>query len=177
MLAALTFYLQQAALDRPTLAALDVCRIAVVKSLALSPTYCSMARVFKVQQQHALLIGDAKHQIKHPALHFVERQHAAQQQRPQVRQPLRAEGGPTANTSHSVTGQACGAGKSMSRCLSTAAACRRCAQAGLMPLRSPLTSAINTGTPMWKTLGYGLQGDCLARTCGPDQSMPIGQRG
>ena len=47
----------------------------------------------------------------------------------------------------------------------------------LMPVRSPLTSAMNTGTPMReKLLGQGLQRDGLAGAGGAgDQAVPVGQ--
>jgi hypothetical protein len=57
----------------------------VVKSLALSPTYWQHgAQVFHVQHQQALVVGDLEHQVQHPGLGLVERQHARQQQRAHV---------------------------------------------------------------------------------------------
>jgi hypothetical protein len=48
----------------------------------------------------------------------------------------------------------------------------------LMPVRSPFTSAMNTGTPMRKTLGQGLQRDGLAGAGGAgDEAVAVGQVG
>ena len=52
------------------------------------------------------------------------------------------------NTSHSVVGQAMGAGSSMPRSCSTPAILPPMLPAWLMPVRSPLMSAMNTGTPI-----------------------------
>ena len=52
------------------------------------------------------------------------------------------------NTSHSVVGQASGAGASMPRSASTRASLSDTLPTWLMPVRSPFTSAMNTGTPM-----------------------------
>jgi hypothetical protein len=51
--------------------------------------------------------------------------------------------------------------------------------AWLMPVRSPLTSAMNTGTPMLReVLGQGLQRDGLAGAGGAgDQAVAVGQAG
>jgi hypothetical protein len=50
--------------------------------------------------------------------------------------------------------------------------------AWLMPLRSPLTSAMKTGTPICEKLGQFLQRDGLAGAGGAgDQAMAIGQSG
>ena len=54
---------------------------------------------------------------------------------------------PSANTSHSVQGQARLSGASMPRSFSTAAILAGTLPAWLIPVRSPLTSAMNTGTP------------------------------
>ncbi len=68
----------------PTLAELML-PYSVVKSLALSPTYCSMAaQVFQVQQQQAVVVGNLEHQVEHAQLGFVEVEHAPQQQRAHV---------------------------------------------------------------------------------------------
>ena len=52
------------------------------------------------------------------------------------------------NTSHNVVGQALGSGGSSLRSFSTAASFSLGLPAWLMPVRSPFTSAMNTGTPM-----------------------------
>ena len=51
------------------------------------------------------------------------------------------------NTSHSVTGQAAGWGGGRPRSASTWASLPSMRPGWLMPVRSPLTSAMNTGTP------------------------------
>ena len=52
------------------------------------------------------------------------------------------------NTSHRVTGQAAGSGRGRPRSCTTWAILAGMLPAWLMPVRSPLTSAMNTGTPM-----------------------------
>jgi hypothetical protein len=42
------------------------------------------AQVLHVQQQQAVVVGDLEHQVQHPGLRLVERQHARQQQRAHV---------------------------------------------------------------------------------------------
>jgi hypothetical protein len=54
------------------------------------------------------------------------------------------------NTSHKVTGQAMDSGVSSARSLRMAAIFSPMAPAWLMPVRSPLTSAMNTGTPIFE---------------------------
>jgi len=61
------------------------------------------------------------------------------------------------NTSHSVVGQACEAGRVMPRSFRTALIFSPKLPIWLIPVRSPLTSAMNTGTPMLE--------NCSARVC------------
>ncbi|MCY1542959.1 hypothetical protein D9M68_787400 [compost metagenome] len=61
------------------------------------------------------------------------------------------------NTSHSVVGQACEAGRVMPRSFRTVLIFSPKLPIWLMPVRSPLTSAMKTGTPMLE--------NCSARVC------------
>jgi hypothetical protein len=136
----------------PTLAALTL-PYWVVKSLALSPTYCEHgAQVLQVEQQQAVVVGDLEHQVQHAGLGVVEVQHAAQQQRAHVgdggahRVALLAEHVPQRDRA------GVGVGQWQPRSFRMAAILLADAAGWLMPVRSPLTSAMNTGTPMREKL-------------------------
>ena len=62
------------------------------------------------------------------------------------------------NTSHSVAGQARESGRAMPRSLSEAASLSPILPLWLMPLRSPLTSAMKTGTPICEKLSASFAG-------------------
>ena len=84
----------------------------------------------------------------------------------------------SANTSQSVAGQAAGAGGSMPRSFSSAASLGLTLPGWVMPVRSPFTSAMKTGTPLAaEVLGQRLQRHRLAGAGGAgDQAVPVRHR-
>jgi len=133
----------------PTLAA-ETLPYWVVNSLAFSPTCCSIARrSFRSSSASPWSSAILKTIcITPPWVSF----------RPSIRdsssgpmsETVARTGWPCSpKTSHSVVGQAIGAGGSMPRSFSTASSLVDGAPAWEMPVRSPLTSAMKTGTPIW----------------------------
>jgi hypothetical protein len=132
----------------PTLAALML-PYSVVNSLrVLAHVLQHGPQVLQVQQQQAVGVGDLEDDLQHAGLRLVQVEHAGQQQRPHVghrgahRVALLAEHVP----------QRGGAGQRLGRrqaALLDGLGQLALDDAGwLMPVRSPLMSARNTGTPM-----------------------------
>ena len=132
----------------PTLAALTL-PYWVVNSLPLSPTYCNIARrSFKSSSNMPLSSAILKTMFNTPAWVSFKFNMRPSSSGPMSEMVART-GWPCApNTSHSVVGQAADTGMSMPRSFKIPAILSPILPAWLMPVRSPLTSAINTGTPM-----------------------------
>jgi hypothetical protein len=171
-------HLQQAALDGAHAGGADV---AVLRGEALGVVPHVLqhgAQVLQVQQQHARVVGDLEHQVQHAGLGLVQVQHARQQQRAHVgdggahRVALFAEHVP-----HSWTGHASWVGHGRGRVRpASRPSSAFTVPAWLMPVRSPFTSAMNTGTPILaEVFGQGLQRDRLAGAGGAgDQAVAVG---
>ena len=163
----------------PTLAALTLPYSVVNCAGVVADVLQHRAQVLQVEQQQAVVVGDLEHQLQHAGLGLVEVEHARQQQRAHVgdrgahRVALLAEHVPQRGRAGARLGRG--------RCRAPSAprpASSPSVPAWLMPVRSPLTSAMNTGTPMpAEVLGQGLQGDGLAGAGGAgDQAVAVGQR-
>ena len=140
----------------PMLAALTL-PYSVVKSLALSPTCCSIARrSFRSSSKSPLSSAILNTRLSTPCCVSLRASMRASISGPMsltvARTGWPCAGLPVlaspANTSHSRAGQATGCGVSSPRSLSTAASLSLTRPACVMPVRSPFTSAMNTGTPM-----------------------------
>ncbi|MNU73311.1 hypothetical protein D3C71_627900 [compost metagenome] len=133
----------------PTLAALML-PYSVVNWLAFSPTYCSMARrSFRSSSSMPLSSAILNTRFSTPAWVSFTSSMRPSSSGPMSDTVARTGWPCSPNTSHSVTGQAAGSGTSMPRSLSVAASFSPTLPFWLMPVRSPLTSAMNTGTPMF----------------------------
>ena len=134
----------------PMLAALTL-PYSVVNWLALSPTCCSIARrSFRSSSSRPLSSAILKTSCSTPCWISLSAEHAREQQRAHVGDrgahrmalPFRPK------TSHRVAGQAADVGASRPRSFSTAASLPLIVPACVMPVRSPFTSAMKTGTPI-----------------------------
>ena len=132
----------------PTLAELML-PYSVVKSLALSPTYCSMARrSFRSSSSRPLSSAILNTRFSTPSWVSLRLSMRPSSSGPMSEMVARTGWPCSPNTSHSVVGQAWGVGKSSPRSLSTPASLSPILPGWLAPVRSPLMSAMNTGTPM-----------------------------
>jgi hypothetical protein len=137
----------------PTLAALMLPYLVRELGLAFSPTYCSMARrSFRSSSSRPLSSAILNTMLQHAGLGLVQVEHAGQQQRAHVgdggahRVALLAEDVPQRGRA----GQ--GLGRGQPALLEASASLPDSWPAWLMPVRSPLTSAMKTGTPMREKL-------------------------
>src|SRR5574343_1357960 len=132
----------------PTLAALML-PYSVVNSLALSPTYWSMARrSFRSSSSRPLSSAILNTRLSPPNCVSLRLSMRPSSSGPMSDTVARTGWPCSPHTSHKVTGQACVVGCSSPRSLSTAAIFSGMWPVWLMPVRSPFTSAMNTGTPM-----------------------------
>ena len=132
----------------PTLAALML-PYCVVNWLAFSPTYCSMARrSLRSSSSRPLSSAILNTRFSTPACVSFRSSMRASSSGPMSEMVARTGWPCSPNTSHSVTGQASEAGRSMPRSFSVAASLSPMVPFWLVPVRSPFTSAMNTGTPM-----------------------------
>ena len=106
------------------------------------------AKVFQVEQQQPVVVGDLENERQHARLRLVQIEHARQQQRAHVgdggadRMALLAENVPEHGRAAGERGSSMPSRLRRSRSLGDAA------PGCVMPERSPLTSAMNTGTPI-----------------------------
>jgi hypothetical protein len=151
----------------------------VCSSCAWSPTCCSIARrSFKVEQQQPAIVGHFEDEGQHARLRVVEIEDARQQERAEIgdgradRMALFAEDIPEDGRARSVCGL-----RRLDE-LEALEKLRRRAPGCVMPDRSPLTSAMNTGTPIReKTLGHHLQRDRLSGAGrSGDEAVAVGER-
>ena len=131
----------------PTLAALTL-PYSVVNWPALSPTCCSMARrSFRSSSSRPLSSAILNTMFSTPAWVSFSASMRASSSGPMSLMVARTGWPCSPNTSHSVAGQAAESGVSRPRSFSTAASLSPTRPAWVMPVRSPLTSAMKTGTP------------------------------
>ena len=141
----------------PMLAALML-PYSVVNCLALSPTCCSMdRRSFMSSSSRPLSSAILNTRLSTPAWVSFRSSMRASSSGPMSEIVARTGWPCSPNTSHSVVGQACGSVGVRPRSASTLMIFSGSLPVWLMPVRSPLTSAMNTGTPMLE--------NCSARVC------------
>ena len=132
----------------PTLAAL-ILPYVVVNCLPLSPTYCSRARrSFMSSSSKPLSSAMRNTMLSTPVCVSFRSSMRASSKGPMSLMVARTGWPCSPKTSHSVAGQAMGEGRSMPRSLSMPAILPPMLPGWLMPVRSPLTSDRNTGTPI-----------------------------
>ena len=132
----------------PTLAALMV-PYAVVNCLALAPTCWSMdRRSLRSSSSSPLSSAILKTRLSTPICVSFRASMRPISSGPMSETVARTGWPSSPNTSHSVVGQARGWGISMPRSCSEAAILAPVLPLWLMPDRSPLMSAMNTGTPI-----------------------------
>ena len=157
--AALLLDLQQAALDRADRGRRDVAVFGPELRGVVADELQHRAQVLEVEQQQAVVVGDLEDQRQHAFLRLVEVRAAAPAAAAPCRRSWRAPGGPARRTrpraSPDSRPTAARAVRSFvqPRLELVARACPGLA----MPVRSPLTSAMKTGTPMREK--------CSASTC------------
>ena len=133
----------------PTLAALTL-PYCVVNCLAFSPTKVSMLRKsFKSSSSRPLSSAILNTRLSTPVCVSFKSSMRASNSGPMSLMVARTGWPISPNTSHSVTGQATGSGVGRPRSFSTSAILPLMLPGWLMPVRSPLTSLMNTGTPIW----------------------------
>ena len=132
----------------PTLAA-EMLPYWVVNWLALSPTCCSMARrSFRSSSSRPLSSAILNTSCGTPAWVSLRPSMRDSSSGPMSETVARTGWPCSPNTSHSVVGQASGSGMGRPRSLTASATLGARWPGWLMPVRSPLMSAMNTGTPM-----------------------------
>jgi hypothetical protein len=148
LVAALGLDLQQPALDGAHAGGADVAVLGGELGCVLAHVLQHGAQVLQVQQQQAVVVGDLEDDVQHAGLGLVQVEHAGQQQRAHVgdggahRVALLAEDVPQRG------GAGHGGGRGQPALLQASASLPDSWPAWLMPVRSPLTSAMKTGTPM-----------------------------
>ena len=148
VVAALLLEGQQAALDRADRGGADPAVLQGQIGRVLADEVQQRAQILQIEQQQALLVGDPKADVEDALLGLVQAQQPRQQQRPHLgyrgpdRMALLAEQIPEhgRKAAQRVVGEA-------DRRRRARRASDLAAPAWLMPARSPLTSAMNTGTP------------------------------
>jgi hypothetical protein len=167
LVAALRVDLHQAALDRADARRADVAVAGLVLRRVVGDVLQHRAQVLEVEQEQAVVVGDLEDELETPSCVSLRSSMRASSSGPMSLTVART-GWPeaalsSANTSHSVAGHAAGGGGSMPRSFRIAAIFGLTLPGWVMPVRSPLTSAMNTGTP-WrlKFLGERLQRHRLA---------------
>ena len=84
MLGTLLFQRQQPALDGTDGGGTDIAVLVLEGFGVIADVLGDGPQVFEIQQQQALIVGDAEDNIQHPGLHFVEMKQTGQQQRAKV---------------------------------------------------------------------------------------------
>jgi len=132
----------------PTLAALML-PYSVVNCAAFSPTYCSAARrSFMSRMCRPLSSQILNTRLSTPAWVSLSASMRVSSSGPMSLTVARTGWPAAPNTSHSVAGQVRGSGVGRPRSFSTAASFGLMTPGWVMPVRSPFTSAMNTGTPI-----------------------------
>ena len=151
LVAALLLELQQAALDGADAGGADVAVLGGELARVLADVLQHGAQVLQVEQQQAVVVGDLEDDCSTPACVSFRSSMRPSSSGPMSEIVARTGWPCSPNTSHSVTGQASGLGRVDAALLERGGQLVAELPAWLMPVRSPLTSAMNTGTPMFES--------------------------
>jgi hypothetical protein len=157
LVAALGLGLHQPALDRADAGRADVAVFGGELAGVVAHVLQHGAQVLQVEQQHAVVVGDLEDEVQHAGLGVVQVEHAAQAAAGPCRRWWRAPDGLVRRTHPTrMVGQACEVGISSPRSFSVAASLSPTLPGWLIPVKSPLTSAMKTGTPIREKLSARL---------------------
>ena len=140
---------EQAALDRADARGGNVAVVGLQLLRVIADVLQHRAEILEIEQQQAVVVGHLEDERQHARLRFVQVEHARQQQRARDPRRSRGSGGPARRRRPRTR-----PGIRRRPAPSTPISLRRSSSFGdaapgcVMPERSPLTSAMNTGTPI-----------------------------